>query len=84
LFVVGTCMSGCQTDPVAERVVKGDGVIEWRDADGRLHRRGGPARVYPSGREEWFRHGKLHRTGGPAVVHANGSEKWYRDGRRHR
>jgi hypothetical protein len=75
---------GCQTDPVAERVVKGDGVIEWRDDDGRLHRQGGPARVSPSGREEWFRHGNLHRADGPAVVHANGSEKWYRDGRRHR
>jgi hypothetical protein len=74
----------CETDPVAERVVKGDGVIEWRDDEGRLHHQGGAARVFPSGREEWFRHGKLHRAGGPAVVHANGSEKWYRDGRRHR
>jgi hypothetical protein len=76
--------AGWQTGAMAERVVKGDGVTEWRDDDRRLHRQGGPARVFPSGREEWFRHGKLHRTGGPAVVHANGSEKWYRDGRRHR
>jgi hypothetical protein len=34
-----------------------DGVIEWRDEDGELHRAGGPARVFPSGLEEWFRHG---------------------------
>ncbi len=61
-----------------------DGVIEWRDGSGEPHRDGGPARVLPSGREEWFRHGRLHREDGPAVVHANGSVKYYRDGVRHR
>ncbi len=61
-----------------------DGILEWRDADGELHRAGGPARVFPGGREEWYRHGKLHRIGGPAVVHANGSVKYYEDGVRHR
>ena len=44
----------------------GDGVMEWRDAQGRLHRDDGPARVLPSGREEWYRHGLLHREDGPA------------------
>ncbi len=48
---------GWQTDPVAERVVKGDGVIEWRDDDGRLHRQGGPAAIYPDGRRIWFENG---------------------------
>ena len=48
-----------------------DGVLEWRDAEGRLHRPRGPARVFPSGREEYYRRGKLHREDGPAVVHAN-------------
>jgi hypothetical protein len=67
-----------------EGVVSGEGVIEWRDAEGRLDRSGGPARIFPSGREEWFRHGKLHRLRGPAVLHANGSVKYYRDGVRHR
>jgi hypothetical protein len=61
-----------------------DGAIECRDGSGELHRDGGPARVLPSGREEWFRHGRLHREDGPAVVHANGSVKYYRDGVRHR
>ncbi len=61
-----------------------DGVIEWGDAEGALHRVGAPARVFPSGREEWFRHGRLHRSDGPAVVHANGSVKYYVDGVRHR
>jgi hypothetical protein len=64
--------------------VGADGIIEWRDAEGRLDRARGPARVLPSGREEWFRHGRLHRANGPAVVHANGTEKWYREGLRHR
>ena len=60
------------------------GTLDWRDEEGRLHREDGPARVFGSGREEWYRHGKLHREDGPAVVHANGSVKWYRDGVRHR
>jgi hypothetical protein len=64
--------------------LRADGVLEYRDAQGRLHRARGPARLFPGGREEWYRHGKLHREGGPAVLHANGSEKWYRDGVRHR
>ncbi len=42
-----------------------DGVIEWRDEEGKLHRVDGPARVFPSGREEWLRHGRLHRAEGP-------------------
>jgi hypothetical protein len=54
-----------------------DGTIEWRDAKGELHRAGGPARVFPSGRREWFRHGRLSREDGPAVEHANGSVKYY-------
>jgi hypothetical protein len=37
-----------------------DGIIEWRDQEGELHRVGAPARVFPSGREEWLRHGRLH------------------------
>src|SRR4051794_28478999 len=64
--------------------MRGDGTLEWHDDAGRLHRDKGPAKVLPSGREEWYRHGKLHREDGPAVIHANGSYKWYRDGVRHR
>src|SRR3954469_16273994 len=64
--------------------MNGEGVLEWRDDHGRLHRDDGPARVFPSGREEWYRQGKLNREGGPAVLHANGSEKWYVAGKRHR
>src|SRR4051795_12796555 len=74
------------SEPMSEASsqLTGDGVLEWRDAEGRLHNDDGPARVLPSGREEWYRHGKLHREDGPAIEHANGSYKWYRDGVRHR
>jgi hypothetical protein len=63
-----------------------DGTIEWRDADGELHRVGGPARVFPSGRQEWFRHGRLHREGlrhrgdGPAAIYPEGRKVWFTEG----
>lgn len=62
--------------------MKGDGVIEWRDDDGRLHRQGGPARVFPSGREEWFRHrdGKRHCDDGPAAIYPDGRRIWFENG----
>lgn len=31
-----------------------DGTIEWRDAEGELHRDDGPAAIYPDGRKVWF------------------------------
>jgi len=31
-----------------------DGVIEWRDDDGQLHRDDGPAATCPDGRRVWF------------------------------
>ena len=58
---------------MSARTERDDGVIEWHDADGRLHRADGPARVFSSGRREWYRHGRLHREDGPALIHANGS-----------
>ena len=38
-----------------------DGVIEWRDQDGELHRVGGPAAIYPDGRRIWFLEGEKMR-----------------------
>lgn len=60
--------------------LRGDGVVEWRDSEGRLHRWGGPARVFPSGRAEWYRHGQLHRDGGPAASYPDGRRIWFVDG----
>jgi hypothetical protein len=55
-------------------------VIEWRDAEGRLHRDDGPARMFPSGREKWYRHGLRHPDGGPAAIYPDGRRKWFVDG----
>ncbi|MEA2440042.1 MAG: hypothetical protein QOH76_1466 [Thermoleophilaceae bacterium] len=41
--------------------MRGDGVLEWRDDKGRLHRDGGPAASYPDGRRLWFQHGEKVR-----------------------
>jgi hypothetical protein len=57
-----------------------DGSIEWRDEEGELHRVGGPARIFPSGREEWFRHGRLHHTDGPAAIYPDGRRIWFIEG----
>lgn len=57
-----------------------DGTVEWRDDEGRLHRSGGPARVFASGREEWFRHGRLHRDDGPAAIYPDGRRVWFVEG----
>jgi hypothetical protein len=57
-----------------------DGSIEWHDAQGRLHRTNGPARVFSNGRREWFRHGYLHRKGGPAVIELDGRRIWFQEG----
>ena len=38
-------------------------------------------RLWPDGRQWWYRTGQLHRAGGrPAVVHASSSQLWYRHG----
>ena len=36
-------------------------------AAGKLHRRLGPAMIYP-GQEKWYQHNRLHRTDGPAIL----------------
>lgn len=60
-----------------------------RWVNGELHRDGGgrrPARVYESGKQEWYEYGKLHRVGDqPAIVWpARGLYEWWTAGRRHR
>lgn len=61
-----------------------DGSIEWHDPQGRLHRANGPARVFSSGKREWFRHGYLHRRGGPAVSEPEGRRAWFLEGEKTR
>ena len=61
----------------------GKQTIEWR-LGRKFHREGGPAIVYPDGREEWYIDGKLHREGGPAVITPDGREQWNLNGKLHR
>lgn len=56
----------------AGAVLQDDGCYAVFDNDGRLHREGGPAVVYPDGMQRWYRHGRLHRDDGPAVIYPNG------------
>ena len=35
----------------------GNGRVEWRDDEGRLHREDGPAVEHANGSEKWYRHG---------------------------
>ena len=61
-----------------------EGNVEWRTAEGLLHRIDGPAVEGTDGRKEWWVNGKYHRIGGPAVEWADGAMWWYFDGRPHR
>lgn len=52
---------------------------------GRLHRKDGPARIFKSGREEWWLYGVEHREDGPAIMNRNDmSEEWFFRGEYHR
>jgi hypothetical protein len=62
---------------------KEDGRLVWKLPDGRKHRDFGPAVIYPSGEENWFRYGQLHRTIGPAITTVSG-QFWFHKGKRHR
>lgn len=49
-----------------------------------LHKKDGPAVIYPGGNQEWWLDGKLHRKDGPAKEFINGDQEWYIKGKRHR
>jgi len=66
------------------RTVLPNGVIEWRNQDGELHREDGPAKEWPArSAQAWYRNGRLHRANGPAVEGPEG-QSWFRRGKRHR
>lgn len=60
------------------------GVEKWVTDKDVLHRKNGPALIYPNGTKHWYFFGKLHRDNGPAIESANGVRKWYVNGRLHR
>jgi hypothetical protein len=58
--------------------------LEYRNAEGNLHRIYGPAYISTYYKiEEWRKDGELHRIGGPARTHKD-SEWYYVDGKLHR
>ena len=56
--------------------------IEWRNAQGQIHRLDGPAVECAGGDKVWFVNGKLHRIDGPAMEWASGFNTWYVDDKR--
>ena len=61
-----------------------NGIIEYRNAEGQLHREDGPAVEYVDGDKVWYLNGQLHREDGPAIEHADGYKVWYLNDKRHR
>lgn len=62
--------------------IDSDGIKTWR-LDGELHRKNGPAVIYPDGSKDWYVNGKLHRVTGPAMTDPNGAGDWYLNGERY-
>jgi hypothetical protein len=62
-------------DTASVMTFRPDGLIEWRNKEGKFHREDGPLGKI------WYRNGKRHREDGPAVEHADGKKEWYRQGK---
>lgn len=79
-FVIRTKTEYLDFKPVVQEVKV------WLNKDGKIHRDGDkPARVSPSGTQEWYKDGKIHRDGDkPAVISHDGTQSWYKDGKIHR
>jgi len=60
--------------------------IEIHFKDGKYHREGDlPAKIYPSGRVEYYINNELHREGDmPAIIHPSGTQEYYINGKYHR
>jgi hypothetical protein len=61
--------------------VNDEKTIEWRNSDGKLHRKDGPAIERADGTKAWYVNGKYHREDGPAIEYADGTKFWYVDGK---
>ena len=54
-----------------------NGTIEYRNAEGQLHREDGPAIEWENGYKAWYLNGLRHREDGPSIEWANGYKKWH-------
>ena len=61
--------------------IDSQGTETWFNAKGQLHKINGPALIYPSGDEVWFKNGKLHRIESAAVIYPDGYESYYINGK---
>lgn len=59
-----------------------NGAQNWFNNLGQHHRESGPAKIYATGRTEWFLDGKRHRENGPAIVGAKGKVEYFFQGKR--
>lgn len=61
------------------------GTIRYFNKDNHYHRIHGPAVIWPSGTEFWFKNGERHRLDGPAFIdYEYGHEEWWVNGHPHR
>lgn len=49
--------------------------------DNQLHNDNGPAEIWFSGTQFWFKHGRCHREDGPAIEYYNGKKSWWHEGK---
>ena len=57
-----------------------DGSVLYYNAQGQLHRTGGPAAIHHNGTVAWYKNGRLHRTDGAAIMFSGGRCDWYLNG----
>ena len=63
--------------------VDSDGDKIWRNKQGQVHRRDGPAAEWTDGYKAWYVNDKRHRLVGPAIEWPNGNKLWYIDGKQY-
>ncbi len=74
---------GYGTNRYAEGMKEQDGIKVWYK-DGRIHRDGAPAIIYPNGDKVWFKDNRMHRDDGPAGEYISGNKVWCVNGQFHR
>ena len=60
-----------------------NGTVEYRNAEGELHRLDGPAVEYPSGAKAYLVNDQRHRTDGPAVERPDDTVEFWLNGERY-
>lgn len=57
--------------------INDEGILFWRNEEGRYHRDEGPAVIWPVGTLEYVIDGMYHRLGGPAIIGPSGQKYYY-------